>query len=157
MAAPSFDIGLNTQTISYFEKKVWKALRTNSLADQLASEGGNDAVHRVTDLKNTTWGYKAILTMVPDDTTFGTVGDSQLEDREAGITSYDTEITFDQFRKAFKNLGKMSDRSSWVKFAQQASDQLSYWAIDTKNKLMMNTLAGGTVPAAVIIIGMARP
>lgn len=142
MAAPSFNMGLNTTQINYFEKKVWKALRTNSLADQLASEGGADAVHRVTDLKNTTWGYKAVMTLVPDDTTAGTVGDSQLEDREAGLTVHDTEITFDQFRKAFKNEGVMADRSSWVKFAQQASDQLSYWAVDTKNKLMMNTLAG---------------
>lgn len=137
-----YNIGLNTTDINYFEKKVWKRLRTECLADQLASEGGDSAIHRVTDLKNTTWGYQAIMTMVPDDTTFGVVGDNRLQDREAGITSYDLTITFDQFRKAFKNEGVMADRSSWVRFAQQASDQLAYWAKDTKDRLMMNTLAG---------------
>ena len=136
------NIGLNTTDINYFERKVWKRLRTESLADQLASENGDSAIHRVTDLKNTTWGYKAFMTLVPDDTTFGVVGDNRLQDREAGITSYDQEITFDQFRKAFKNEGVMADRSSWVRFAQQASDQLAYWAQDTKDRLLMNTLAG---------------
>lgn len=138
----SFNIGLNLTQLRLFERKVWKALRVRSLADQLASESGDNIVHRVTELQNTTWGYKAVMTLVPDDTSAGTVGDNQLEDREAGITAHDTEITFDQFRKAFKNEGTMADRSTWIRFAQQASDQLSYWAINTKDKLMMNTLAG---------------
>jgi N4-gp56 family major capsid protein len=140
--AETFNIGLNTTTINYFEKKVWKRLRTECLADQLASNDGSSVIHRVTDLKNTTWGYKAIMTLVPDDTSFGVVGDNRLQDREAGLTSHDLEITFDQFRKAFKNEGVMADRSSWVRFAQQASDQLAYWAKDTKDRLMMNTLSG---------------
>lgn len=139
---PTFNMGLSTTQQNYFEKKVWKALRTESLADQLAGEGAGNVVHRVTDLKNTTYGYKAILTLVPDDTTAGVVGDNRLEDREAGLTAHDIEITFDQFRKAFKNEGEMADRSTWVRFAQEASDQLAYWAIDTKNRLLMNTLAG---------------
>jgi len=134
--------GLNLQQISYFEKRIWKQLRTRSLADQLASEGANSAIHRVTDLKNTTWGTKAVMTMIPDDTSFGVVGDSQLEDREAGITAHDIEITYDQFRKAFKNVGSMDDRTYWFKFAQQASDQLAYWAADIKDRMLMNTIAG---------------
>lgn len=143
MAEPtSFNMGLSLTQINYFQKRVWKALRVRSLADQLASESGDNVVHRVTDLQNTTWGYKAIMTLVPDDTSYGTVGDNQLEDREAGLTAHDTEITFDQFRKAFKNEGVQADRSTWIRFAQQASDQLSYWAITTKDKLLMNTLAG---------------
>jgi N4-gp56 family major capsid protein len=140
--ATNFNVGLNVQQINYFEKKIVKRMRVESLADQLASEGGDAAIHRVTDLKNTTWGYKAIMTMVPDDTSFGVVGDNRLQDHEAGITAYDLEITFDQFRKAFKNEGVMADRSVWFKFAQQASDQLAFWAKDTKDRLMMNTLAG---------------
>jgi N4-gp56 family major capsid protein len=139
---PEFNIGLNVKQIEYFEKKIWKRMRVESLADQLASEGGDAAIHRVTDLKNTTWGYKAIMTLVPDDTSFGVVGDNRLQDHEAGITAHDLEITFDQFRKAFKNEGAMADRSVWFKFAQQASDQLAFWAKDTKDRLMMNTLAG---------------
>lgn len=140
--ANTFNIGLSTDTIKYYEKKVWKRMRVESLADQLASEGGGSAIHRITDLKNTTWGYQAVMTLVPDDTSAGVVGDNRLQDREAGITSYDTAVTFDQLRKAFKNEGVMADRSSWVKFAQQAADQLAFWAKDTKDKLMMNTLAG---------------
>jgi N4-gp56 family major capsid protein len=138
----SFNIGLNSEQIKYFQMKVWKALRTRSLADQLAAEDGSNVVHRVTELKKTTWGYEAKLTLVPDDTTFGVVGDNQLEDHEVGITQHQQTVTFDQFRKGHKNEGRMADRSSWVDFAQQASDQLSYWAVDMKNKLMMNTLAG---------------
>jgi N4-gp56 family major capsid protein len=138
----SYNIGLNTTDIQYFEKKVWKQLRTYSIADQLADNGGSAAVHRVTELKNTTYGYEAIMTLVPDDTSYGVVGDNRLKDNEVGLTSHDMTITFDQFRKAFKTEGRMADRSSWVRFADQASDQLSYWAIDIKNKLMMNTLSG---------------
>lgn len=140
--ATTFNAGLNTTTINYFEKKIWKALRTQSLADQLASEGANSAIHRVTELTEKNWGYTAYMTLVPDDTSYGTVGDSRLQDREAGITSHDLSITFDQFRKAFKNEGVMADRSTWFKFAQQATDQLAYWARDTKDRLLMNTLAG---------------
>jgi N4-gp56 family major capsid protein len=138
----NYNIGLTTEDIKYFEKKVWKQLRTASLADQLANNDGSSVIHRVTDLKSTTWGYEAVMTLVPDDTTYGVVGDNRLKDHEAGLTSHDLTITFDQFRKAFKTEGVMADRSSWVRFAEQASDQLSYWAIDVKNKLMMNTLAG---------------
>ena len=140
--ATNYNIGLNTKTIEYFQKKVHKRLRTESLADQLAGEGATSVIERVTDLSNTPWGYKAVLTMVPDDTSYGVVGDNRLQDREAGIESYDQEITFDQFRKAFANEGRMADRSTWLKFAQLISDQLSYWAKDMKDKLMMNTLAG---------------
>jgi N4-gp56 family major capsid protein len=152
--ATTFNIGLNTRDIEYFEKKVHKTLRTYSLADQLASNGGDAAVHRITDLKNTTWGYEAIMTLVPDDTTYGVVGDNRLKDHEVGITSYDLSVTFDQFRKAFKNEGRMADRSSWVQFADQASDQLSYWAIDIKNKLMMNVLSG--IPFGTELDGSVR-
>jgi N4-gp56 family major capsid protein len=140
--ARSFNIGLTTEDIQYFEKKVWKQLRTYSLADQLAANDGSSVVHRVTDLKNTTWGYEAILTLVPDDTSYGVVGDNRLKDNEAGLTSHDLPMTFDQFRKGFKTEGVMADRSSWVRFAEQASDQLSYWAVDIKNRLMMNVLSG---------------
>ena len=141
-ANPSFNIGLNTQQIQYFQLKAWKALRTRSLADQLAANDGSAAIQRITDLTKTTWGYEAVMTLVPDDTTYGVVGDNQLEDHEVGITSHQLSITFDQFRKAFKNEGRMADRSSWVNFAQNANDQLSYWAVDVKNKLLMNVLSG---------------
>jgi len=140
--ATNYNVGLNTRTIDYYQKKVHKRLRTESLADQLAGENANAAIERVTELSNTPWGYQAVLTMVPDDTTYGVVGDNRLQDREAAITSHDQVITFDQFRKAFANEGRMADRSTWLKFAQLASDQLAYWAKDMKDKLMMNTLAG---------------
>lgn len=137
-----FNIGLNTRDIEYFEKKVHKRLRVESLADQLASATNNAAVQRITELKNTKWGYQAVMTLVPDDTTFGVVGDNRLKDHERGITSHDLTITFDQFRKAHKNEGRMADRSSWVKFLGEAYDQLSFWAVDIKNRLMMNVLSG---------------
>lgn len=135
-------IGLNLTQINYFEKKIWKQLRARSLLDQLASEKGDSVVHRVTDLKGTTWGMKAIMTLVPDDTSFGVIGDSQLENREVGITAHDLEITFDQFRKAYKNVGALDDRTYFFKFAQQVSDQLSYWAADIKDRMFMNMVAG---------------
>jgi N4-gp56 family major capsid protein len=135
-------IGLNLSQIQYFEKKVWKQLRARSLVEQLASEGGDSVIHRVTDLKNTTWGKQAVMTLIPDDTSYGVVGDSQLEDREAGITAHDININFDQFRKAYKNVGTMDDRTYWFKFAQQVTDQLGYWAADIKDRLAINTLSG---------------
>lgn len=152
--ARSFNIGLTTEDIQYYEKKVWKQLRTYSIADQLAKNDGSSVVHRVTELKNTTWGYEAIMTLVPDDTTYGVVGDNRLKDHEAGLTSHDLTITFDQFRKGFKTEGVMADRSSWVRFADQASDQLSYWAVDIKNRLMMNVLSG--VDFSMELDGTAR-
>lgn len=142
MAAPSFNPGLNLNQISYWEKKVWKTLRTRSITEQLASEDGGAAIHRITDLKNTTWGTKAVMTLVPDDYSYGVVGDNQLEDREVGITAYDLEVEYDQFRKAFKNEGKMSDRTYWFKFAQQVTDQLGYWAADIKDRMFMNAISG---------------
>lgn len=135
-------IGLNLSQQQYFELKVWKQLRARSLLDQLASEKGDSVVHRITDLKGTTWGKKAIMTLVPDDTSFGVVGDNQLENREVGITAHDIEVTFDQFRKAYRNVGTLDDRTYFFKFAQQVSDQLSYWAADIKDRMFMNMIAG---------------
>lgn len=140
--ADTFNIGLNTQDIQYFQKKVWKQMRVMSLADQLASNNGSTAIHRITDLTNTDWGYEAVMTLNPDDTTFGVVGDNRLKDHERGLESVDQNVTFDQFRKAFKNEGTMADRSSWVKFGSQASDQLSFWGRDIRDRLLMNTLSG---------------
>jgi N4-gp56 family major capsid protein len=138
----SFNIGLNTTDIQYFQKKAWKAMRVASLADQLAGAGAGAAITRITELTNTEWGYQAILTLVPDDTTFGVVGDNRLKDNERGLTSYDQNVTFDQFRKAFKTEGQMADRSSWIRFAGQAADQLSFWGRDIKDRLLINTLSG---------------
>jgi N4-gp56 family major capsid protein len=138
----SFNVGLNTTTINYFQKKVHRRLRKQSLAEQLSSEGANSAIEKVTELNNTPWGYQAYLTLVPDDTSGGVVGDNRLQDREQAITSHDQALTFDLHRKAFMNEGTMADRSTWLKFAQLASDQLTYWAADMRDKLMMNTLAG---------------
>lgn len=135
-------IGLNLTQINYFSKKIWKQMRTQSIMDQLASESGDSAVHRVTELQDTTWGKKAILTLIPDDTSFGVVGDNPLENREVGITAHNIEITFDQFRKAYRNVGRMDDRTYFFKFAQQVADQLSYWAADIKDRMFMNTIAG---------------
>lgn len=136
-------IGSNLDSaISYFEKKVWKQLRTQSLMDQLSSEKGDNVVHRITELKGTSWGKHAVLTMIPDDLSYGVVGDNQLENRETSITAYDQTCRFDQFRKAIRNIGKMDDRTYWFKFAQQATDQLTYWANDVKDKLFVNTISG---------------
>lgn len=135
-------IGLNLTETNYFSKKIWKQLRARSLMDQLASEKGDSAVERITELKGTTWGKRAILTLIPDDTSYGVVGDSQLETREVGITAHDIEVTFDQFRKAYRNVGRMDDRTYFFKFAQQVSDQLAYWAADIKDRMFMNTIAG---------------
>lgn len=140
--ATSFNVGLNTTTINYFQKKIHRRLRKQSLAEQLSSEGADSVIEKVTELKNTDWGYHAYLTLVPDDTSGGVVGDNRLQDREQAITSYDQAITYDLHRKGFMNEGSQADRSTWLKFAQLASDQLTYWAADMRDKLMMNTLSG---------------
>lgn len=150
----SFNIGLNSEQIKYFSYKVWKAMRVRSLADQLASSDGANVVHRVTEMKNTTHGMRAILTLVPDDTTFGVVGDNRLEDHEVGLGEHQMELTFDQLRKAIANEGRMADRSSWVDFTRTASEQLSWWAVDVKDRLMMNTLSG--IDYSVELDGTAR-
>jgi N4-gp56 family major capsid protein len=142
MANTSFNVGLNTTTINYFQKKIHRRLRKQSLAEQLSSEGADSCIEKVTELKNTDWGYHAYLTLVPDDTSGGVVGDNRLQDREQSITSYDQAITYDLHRKGFMNEGSQADRSTWLKFAQLASDQLTYWAADMRDKLMMNTLSG---------------
>jgi hypothetical protein len=140
--ATSYDVGINVEQIKYFQKKYATQLRRMSLAEQLSSEGAGDVVQKVTDLKNTSWGQEVVLTMVPDSHGYGVVGDNRLQDREDAITSYDQRMTYDRFRRAFINEGAEADRNTWLKFAQLATEQLTFWQRDMRDRLLINTLSG---------------
>ncbi len=142
--ATSFNVGLNVEQIKYFQRKVNRQLRRQCLADMLSAEGADAAIEKVTDLQNTIWGHEAVLTLVPDSDGYGVVGDNRLQDREDAITSYDQRITYDLFRRAFINEGRQADRSTWIKFGTEATNQLTYWVKDMKDRLMINTLSGIT-------------
>jgi hypothetical protein len=140
--ATSFNVGLNVEQVKWFQKKIQRQLRRQCLTEQLASEGAGAAIDKITDLQNTIWGHEAVLTLVPDSDGYGVVGDNRLQDREDAITSYDQRVTYERFRRAFINEGMIADRDTWIKFGTEASNQLTYWAKDMKDRLFINTISG---------------
>ena len=62
----------------------WKAARNLSFINQFAGRGANSMVQRITELKKSEKGARAVITLIPDLTGDGVTGDYDLERRSNG-------------------------------------------------------------------------
>lgn len=143
MAKTNFAALTNEQKTAW-SKQFWKAARNLSFINQFTGSGANAMVQRITELKKSEKGTRAVITLIPDLTGDGVVGDYELEGNEEAMNSSEAVIQLDQLRNANRNTGRLSDQKSVVTFRTESRDKLAYWIADRIDQLAFLTLSGVT-------------
>lgn len=141
MALTNF-AALTSEQKTLWSMQFWKMARNNSFIAQFAGRGPNSMVQRITELKKSEKGARAVITLIADLEGDGVVGDYVLEGNEEAIKAYDQVIRIDQLRNANRLQGRLADQKSIVNFRTSSRDVLAYWAADRIDQLAFLTLSG---------------
>lgn len=133
---------LTTEELTAWSNEVWQAERNRDFLSVFEGTGPDSMIQRVTELRKTSKGVRAVITLVNDMEGDGVVGDNQLEGNEEELKAYDQVIRVDQMRNANRIAGRMADQKSIVNFREQSRDKLAYWHADRRNQLAILTLSG---------------
>ena len=120
----------------------WKKARNQSFINKFTGTSQDSLCQRITELKKSEKGDRAIITLVNDLDGDGRAGDRQLEGNEEVMTSEETVIQIDQLRNATRNTGKMNDQRTIVNFRSESRDKLAYWFAERIDQMAFLTLAG---------------
>lgn len=141
MALTNFGALTNEQKTAW-SLQFWKMARNNSFIAQFAGKGSNSMVQRITELKKSEKGARAVITLIPDLTGDGVVGDYMLEGNEEAMGLEEQVIRIDQLRNANRLEGRLADQKSIVNFRTESRDVLAYWMADRIDQLAFLTLSG---------------
>ena len=141
MALTNF-AALTAEEKTMWSMDFWKAARNASFINQFAGKGANSMVQRITELKKSEKGARAVITLIPDLTGDGVTGDYTLEDNEEAIGLAEQVIRIDQLRNANRLAGRLADQKSIVTFRETSRDLLAYWAADRMDQIAFLTLTG---------------
>lgn len=141
MASTNF-AALTDEQYTVWSRDFWREARNKTFVMRFAGESSNSMIQRITELRKTTDGARAVITLINEATGDGVVGDNELEGNEEALTASDMVIQLDQWRKAHKSAGKMSEQRSIVKFRREAKDHLSYAASRVLDELAFQTMSG---------------
>jgi len=120
----------------------WEQARNNSFLNKFTGSSADALVQRISELKKTEKGARAVITLVADLVGDGIAGDRTLEGNEEQMASYDQVIQIDQLRHANRNEGKMAEQRSVVTFREQSRDKLAYWMADRSDQMAFLTMSG---------------
>lgn len=141
MALTDFS-ALTTEQKTAWSKSFWHHARNNAFVGKFMGKGPNAMIQRVTELKKSEKGARAVITLLTDLEGDGVAGDNQLEGNEEALSSQDIVIQVDQLRHANRIKGRMADQKSIVNFRVASRDALAYWMADRMDQLAFLTLAG---------------
>jgi N4-gp56 family major capsid protein len=141
MALTNF-AALTTEQKTVWSMEFWRMARNSSFVNKFMGTDANSVIQRVTELKKSEKGARAVITLIADIEGDGVVGDNTLEGNEEAILSYDKVIQIDQMRNANRHKGRMADQKSIVDFRKESRDQLAYWYADRIDQLAFLTLSG---------------
>lgn len=141
MATTNF-AALTANEYTVWSRDFWREARNKTFLMRFAGTTANSMVQRITELRKTTDGARAVITLINEATGDGVVGDNQLEGNEEALSASDTIIQLDQWRKAHVSHGKMADQRSIVNFRVEARDQLAYSASRVMDELGFLTMSG---------------
>lgn len=133
---------LTSEQKTAWSMDVWKASRNWSFLTRYLGTGADSMIQRVTELKASEKGTRAVITLVADAEGDGIAGDRTLKGNEEALKSYDQVIRVDQLRHAHKHEGRMAEQKSVVSFRKEARDILGYWLADRIDQLAFLTLSG---------------
>lgn len=123
-------------------RSLWKVARNASFIHRFAGTSQNSMVQRITELKKSSQGHRAVIQLVADLQDDGVAGDAELLGKEEGLRAFDEIIQIDQLRHANRNTGRMSDQKSTIDFRNQSKDKLAHWIADRIDQMAFLTLSG---------------
>jgi N4-gp56 family major capsid protein len=141
MATTNF-AALTAEQYTVWSRQFWREARNKTFLNMFTGSTADSMVQRITELKQTTDGARAVITMVNDAQGDGVVGDNQLKGNEEALQSTEDVIQLDQWRHAHRSKGKMAEQKSIVNFRNEAKDKLSYTAARVADEIGFLTLAG---------------
>lgn len=141
MALTNF-AALTDEQLTVWSRQFWQEARNRSFLMSFAGTSPNSMIQRITELRKTTDGARAVITLINDAQGDGTVGDNELEGNEEALNSSDRVITLDQLGHAHRSKGRMAEQESVVRFRGEAKDKLTYWMADRWDQLGFLTLSG---------------
>lgn len=133
---------LTDHQYTVWSRDFWREARNRTFIMNFAGSGQNSMVQRITELKTTRDGARAVITLLHDSLGDGVVGDNRLKDRESPLTSADQVIQIDQWRDAHRTEGEMAEQASLVKVRDVAKNALAYTASRVMDELAFLTLSG---------------
>lgn len=133
---------LTNEQKTVWRKRVWRAARNKSFIGKFLGDTDDAMIQRITELKKSEKGHRAVITLVHDLEGDGTAGDRFLEGNEEEMKSSDQVITIDQHRHAVRSAGEMADQRSVVDFRNVARNNLAYWYADRMDQLAFLTASG---------------
>ena len=154
MAKTNFN-ALTTEQKTAWALDTWSHARNLAFVNQFLGSSTNSMINRITDLKKSEKGTRAVMTLVADLISDGVTGDAFLEGNEEGLKAYDHVINIDQLRNANVLEGRMADQKSIVNFRQQSRDKLAYWLADRIDQMAFLSLS--SVPYTKMNSGGNRP
>lgn len=133
---------LTAHQLKVWSKDFWREARNKTFVMSFAGSSSNSMIQRVTELKKTIDGDRAVITMVNEAVGDGVVGDNRLKGNEEALSQDEMVIRMDQWRHAHANAGKMNDQRTIVNFREEAMDKLSYAAARIVDELAFQTMSG---------------
>jgi len=141
MALTNF-AALTTEAKTAWSMDLWKHARNYSFMNQFTGTGPNSMIQRITELKKSEKGARAVITLLADLAGDGVAGDRTLEGNEEAMQTNDQVIRIDQLRHANRHEGRVADQKSIVNFRENSRDVLAYWLADRMDQLAFLTLGG---------------
>lgn len=141
MALTNF-AALTNEAKTAWSMDLWKHARNLSFMNQFTGTGPNSMIQRITELKKSEKGARAVITLLADLTGDGVAGDRALEGNEEAMQTTDQVIRIDQLRHANRHEGRIADQKSIVSFRENSRDLLAYWLADRLDQMAFLTLGG---------------
>lgn len=133
---------LLTDQLTVWSRDIWKATRNKSFLNNFTGSNADSMVQRITELKKSSKGARAVITLVPDLEGDGVVGDNQLEGNEEEIKAYGQAVKIDQLRNANRSEGRMAEQKTVIDFRSTSRDLLSQWLADRIDQIAILTMSG---------------
>lgn len=141
MSTTNFSL-LTSEQKTVWAMDLWKQARNMSFVNKFAGTGPNAMVQRISELKKSEKGARAVITLLADLTGDGRAGDRTLEGYEESMQTFEQVIRIDQIRNANRHEGRMADQKSVVEFRNNSRDLLAYWLADRIDQMAFQTLGG---------------
>lgn len=141
MATTNFG-ALTEHQLKVWSKDFWRETRNKTFVMAFAGNGSNSMIQRITELKKTIDGDRAVITLINEATGDGVVGDNQLKGNEEALGQDEFVIRMDQWRHAHGNAGKMNDQRTIVNFREEAMNSLSNTAARITDEIAFQFMSG---------------
>lgn len=141
MALTNF-AALTNEAKTAWSMDLWKYARNFSFMNQFTGSGTNAMIQRISELKKSEKGARAVITLLADLEGDGIVGDRTLEGNEEAMKTYEQVIRIDQMRHANRHEGRLADQKSIISFRENSRDVLAYWLADRMDQIAFLTLSG---------------